>query len=113
MTGGRQVPSRSHCGQIHAVGIAADLPHGVAHVLPTRVRRRTNSMNGPWAEIAAFTRIKDHIRIHEQRLIALGKVDPEVISIGPRGLVPYPEVTVIGIVDVHFAGRMAAATESA
>src|SRR4029079_14547092 len=64
---------------------------------------------GRWTEIALFTRIKNHVRIHEQRLIPLREIDPEIISIGLRGVVPHAEVTVIGIVDVHFASGTALA----
>src|SRR2546425_267167 len=97
---GRQITSRSHCGEVQPIGVSADVAHVVTHVVPTRIGRRTNPMHWRWTEIALFTRIKDHVRVHEESLISLRKVDPEVISIGLCGIVPHSEVTVIGIVDV-------------
>src|SRR5258708_5590291 len=107
---GRHITSRSHGGEVQALCVIEDVAHVVAHVVPTRIRCRTNPVHWRWTEIAHFTWIKDHKWIHEQSLISLGKVDPEIISIGLRGIIPHAEVAVIGIVDVYFASRMAAAT---
>src|SRR4030095_14779935 len=43
-------------------------------------------------------------------LISLREVDPEVISVRLRRVVPHAEVTVIGIVDVYFARGTTGAT---
>ena len=103
MTGRGQLPLRSHGGQVHAIGVITDVAHGVTHVLPARIRPRTDPVHRRRAEIAPLARIIDDIGVHEQRLIPVGEVDPEVIAIDLRGVVPDAEVTVVRIVDVHLA----------
>src|SRR5262245_24972607 len=60
---GRQITSRSHRGEMQALSVTADVTHVVPHVVPTPIRRRTNSVDWRWTKIALFPRIKDHVRV--------------------------------------------------
>src|SRR4051812_31920876 len=80
----------------------------MANMLPARIGCGADSVNWRKTEVALFPWVKNNPWIHEEGLISLGEINPEVISILLWRVVPDSEITVIGIVDIHFAGWMTA-----
>ena len=82
----------------------------VPEILPARVRPAADAVDRRNAQVPILTRVIDKVWVHEQHLIARHKVLPRIVPVFLRRIIPHPEVTVVAVIDVDFAGGNAGST---
>ena len=84
-----------------------DISEVVPEILPARVGPAADAVDGRTTQVSILAWVVNQVRVHEQDLIARHEIFPRIISVRLRRTVPHPEVAVVAVIDVDFAGRSA------